>query len=401
MNPFLNDLTRTLQDVLSRSAAVAVERARSVGALPVRSTRSYRCACGRPVFFGNQRCFSCGRALGFSSAHLTVLALEPKGELWAGLGPNGHGRLFARCANADTAAQCNWLVPAEERNGAGQRPLWCTACRLNRMIPDLSVPANATAWARMETAKRRLVSNLLALGLPVQSRQVGAGGEDPDHGLAFDFLRALPGAPPVLTGHAQGIVTLNIDEADDVLREQARSQLQESYRTVLGHMRHEVGHYYWERLVSRSHWIEPFRRLFGDERQSYTDALQRHYAQGPAADWPQRCVSAYASSHPWEDWAETWAHYLHIVDGLNTALSFGLDAGDVELDIHPFPTDALVQEDPQFLTLINGWVELAGVLNELSRALGEPDFYPFVLSVPAVRKLHLVHRVVHDAQRPR
>jgi hypothetical protein len=238
-----------------------------------------------------------------------------------------------------------------------------------------------------------VVSSLIGLKLPVRSKV----GEDPQHGLVFDLLQAAPGAPPVITGHADGVITIDAQEADDAWREARRSALAEPYRTLLGHLRHETGHYYWQRLVRDSAWIEPWRAEFGDERQDYAAALKRHYEQGAPADWSQRFVSAYASCHPWEDWAETWAHYLHLVDTLDTARSFGLESQHVELDCERFGPEVLTEPegaDAPFLHLVNSWIELSGVLNELSRSMGVADFYPFVLSVSAVRKLHLVHRVI-------
>jgi hypothetical protein len=223
--------------------------------------------------------------------------------------------------------------------------------------------------------------------------------EDTEHGVMFDFLRAAPGAPRVVTGHAHGLVTLDVEEADDATRERLRTSLREPYRTLLGHLRHEIGHYYWDRLVAGSGWLAPFRARFGDERQDYKKALERHYREGPAADWPLRCVTAYASAHPWEDWAETWAHHLHMVDTLDTALSFGLEGGDVEIEIEPYGNDALDAPGdpgaPRFLGLVNGWLQITALMNELSRSMGQPDLYPFVLSHHAVAKLHFVHRVVN------
>jgi hypothetical protein len=257
------------------------------------------------------------------------------------------------------------------------------------------------------------VSSLIALRLPVASRV----SEDPARGLAFDLLRAPPGGPPVTTGHADGIITLDVEEADDSRREGRKAALDEPYRTLLGHLRHEVGHYYWQRLVDGTPWLEPFRALFGDERADYAAALQRHYEQGPPVEWPLSHVSAYASAHPWEDWAETWAHYLHMLDTLDTAASFGLDAAQVELGYEPFTSPVLASSeaggpgtpspvaaeadghaDTDFLEFVNAWMKLTGVLNELSRSMGLPDFYPFVLSVAAVRKLHLVHQVVSEVR---
>lgn len=357
--------------------------------------RNFRCRCGRPVFFRNTACLGCQRALGFDPQRLVVASLEALDDgRWRIDGGEAATR-WRRCANFEPAG-CNWLVDDAE---ADAHEGLCRACRLNRTIPDLGDTVHVQWWRGIEVAKRRLVSQLLGLGLPVRSRVT----EDPEHGLMFDFLRAEPGGEPVLTGHANGLVTLNVEEADDARREQIRHALREPYRTLLGHLRHEVGHYYWDRLVRDGRRLEPFGARFGDERADYGQALQRHYDAGPAPDWPQRCVSAYASSHPWEDWAETWAHYLHMVDTLETALSFGLEADDVDVDVEPFGPDAL--DDPRdrgarrFLRFVNAWVELTTMLNEMSRSMGQPDFYPFVLSRPAVAKLHFVHRVVGAASR--
>jgi hypothetical protein len=218
----------------------------------------------------------------------------------------------------------------------------------------------------------------------------------------FDFLRAFPGEPPIMTGHANGLITLNAEEADDAIRERVRHAMREPYRTLLGHFRHEVGHYYWDRLIFGTRWLEPFRELFGDERASYGDALKRNYEQGPPAGWAQSHISAYATMHPWEDWAETWAHYMHIVDGLATAIGFGLDAADMEGNVAPFDASALYAPDdpgaPRFLELLNGWREMTLVLNEMARAMGQHDFYPFTLPRPAVAKLQFVQMVVADAR---
>ena len=383
-----------------------------------RAARAYRCQCGRPVFFRNSQCLACGTQLGYVVERAQLSPLQPaespstqrlpdEGEAVAAMGPwrvhekaqqrGDPQELYWRCGNFGNAAGCNWLVPVEPD---GQHAPLCVACRLNRTIPDLSDASNREAWSRIELAKRRLVSQLLALKLPVVSGVEGAPGADPGKGLVFDFLRPLPDAP-VMTGHASGVITLNIEEADDATRERIRAQMHEPYRTLLGHLRHEVGHYYWDRLVNDTKWLEPFRTLFGDEQADYAAALKHHYDNGPAPDWAQRCVSAYASVHPWEDWAETWAHYLHMVDTVDTALSFGIDAEDVEIDAEPFGKadlwDATAAEATEFLGFLNAWVELTAVLNELSRAMGQHDFHPFVLPRPAVAKLQFIHTVVNEA----
>ena len=363
--------------------------------------RVFNCYCGRPVFFRNTQCLNCARPLGYEPEKAQLVALEAAHALSGQFCIAGEpgGWLYRRCANFETAARCNWLIPVTD----GQNNTLCRCCRLNRIVPEQGIEANQKWWRLVEIAKRRLVSSLIALGLPVASRV----SEDPVGGLAFDLLVALPGAVPVMTGHEDGIITLNVNEADDSTREAARSAMREPYRTVLGHLRHESGHYYWSRLLETSPWLEPYRALFGDERENYGAALARHHTQGPPPDWAGSFVSAYASAHPWEDWAETWAHYLHMLDTLDTALSAGIDSGRVELLQDPFDEAALytgwtpVQGEPDrnFLAFVNAWVELTSVLNELSRSMGLRDFYPFVLSNRAVTKLHFVHRFVMEHRR--
>lgn len=359
---------------------------------PPRRGRSYRCQCGRPVFFLNSECLACHAQLGFVPDLGEVRALQPSGNGLFRIA--GYDATVRRCANFETPAGCNWLVGADDPN-----PL-CRACRLNRTIPDLSDADNRRYWRAIENAKRRLVSQLLDLDLPVRSKV----SEDPERGVAFDLLRSPPDGPRVLTGHASGLITLNVEEADDAKREKIRHELREPYRTLLGHFRHEIGHYYWDRLVAGTAWHEPFRALFGDERADYAAALKANYENGPPADWADWHISSYASTHPWEDWAETWAHYLHVVDSLDTALGFGLSGDDVEAQTEPFTLDDLyAPEHPDAahaLYLLNSWLELTTVLNELARSMGQPDFYPFVMSRPVVRKLHFIQLVVKGAQPP-
>jgi len=354
---------------------------------------SYRCQCGRPVFFRNSLCLACKTPLGYEpdSARVTALAAGPEAGTWK-LHGQDDGSLWRRCANFDSPAGCNWLAPA------GAIEALCRACRLNRTIPNLDDADNARWWKVVENAKRRLVAQLLGLDLPVKSRV----SEDPEQGVMFDFLRSAPGGPRVLTGHANGLITLNIEEADDAQREKVRHELREPYRTLLGHFRHEIGHYYWDRLVAGTLWQEQFRALFGDERQDYAVALKRNYDQGPPADWADRHISSYASVHPWEDWAECWAHYLHVVDSLDTALAFGLRGEDVEAAVEPFSVqdlyDPKADDAQRMILLINAWVQLTTVLNELARSMGQQDFYPFVLSRPVLKKLHFIQMVVKETR---
>lgn len=357
-----------------------------------RSKRAFRCECERPVFFRNSRCLGCEAPLGYEPERGELRTLKPGGRdgRWRLAGKPREADEYRRCANFETAAGCNWLIPAADE------ATLCRACRLNRTIPNLDDADNRRYWSAIENAKRRMVSQLLALQLPVESRE-----ENPERGLAFDFLRSPAKGPRVLTGHADGLITLNVEEADDAIRERIRHDLHEPYRTLLGHFRHEIGHYYWDRLVRDTAWLEPFRELFGDERADYAAALKNNYENGPPEDWRERYISTYASTHPWEDWAETWAHYLHMVDSLDTAIAYGLDAEDLETEFESFGREDLYQPDhpdsDRALTVINSWIELVTVLNEMARSLGQPDFYPFVLSRPVVRKLHFISLVAQGA----
>jgi hypothetical protein len=330
-----------------------------------------------------------------------MVALQPVGEQWQIEGDN-NGQNYQRCGNFKRAAGCNWLVASSSplRPVDDHEEALCIACSLNRTIPDQSLPENELLWARIESAKRRLVSQLLGLGLPVVPRTADPQPEG-SFGLAFDFLREWPGQS-VTTGHASGVITINAQEADDAERERIRAALDEPYRTLLGHLRHEVGHYFWERLVLHSDWLTPFRALFGDERADYAGALEQHYAKGAPQDWHTRHVSAYASSHPWEDWAETWAHYLHLRDALGSAESFGLTADHVESHAQPFGMDALWDAQRagsgDYLKLINDWLRMTSALNELSDSMGQAPFYPFALSAPVVAKLQFVHEVIASSR---
>lgn len=358
-----------------------------------RSKRAYRCDCERPVFFLNSQCLGCEAPLGYEPRLGELRTLQPGDEpdTWRPTGDSSTPCDYRRCANFDSPAGCNWLVPVDDSTP------FCIACRLNRTLPDLDDSDNQRYWRLIEAAKRRLVSQLLALDLPVVCKS-----EDPQQGLAFDILRSPAEGPKVLTGHSNGLITLNAEEADDVKREEIRTALHEPYRTLLGHFRHEIGHYYWDRLVWNTPWLEPFRELFGDERADYSAALKADYENGPPPDWADRHISSYASTHPWEDWAETWAHYLHIVDSLDTAIAHGLDAEDIDLQIEPFTRDDLYDPDDRnaerVLFFVNSWVEMITVLNEMARSLGHPDFYPFVMPRAVVKKLHFINLVVNGAR---
>ena len=323
---------------------------------------SFACGhCGRLVFFENTRCLHCDTPLGIVPERLALAALE---------GPEAG---LHRCANAELA-RCNWMVDRVDT--------LCRSCALTRTRPADGDAVGLAEFADAEAAKRRLVFQALELGLP---------GVTPRR-LRFDLLSSTHA--PVTTGHADGVITVDLAESDDARREQRRRQLGEPYRTMLGHLRHETGHYFQPLLVGDDAAWERCRALFGDEREDYQAALDRHYETGPPADWPERHVSAYATMHPWEDWAETFAHYLHIRDTLQTAAEYGVTvAGPRAVE-----TDRSLKATPQpeagarsFDEMLDNWLPLTYALNAVNRSMGDDDLYPFRLAEPVIEKLRFVH----------
>jgi len=348
--------------------------------------------CHNLAFFENTRCTRCHRLLAYLP-DLQAMASMDQGDddTWTSPWRQARGRAYRLCQNYNSMGICNWAVPVNDPN-----PL-CASCRLTEVIPNLGRPGAIERWQRLEAPKRRLMYGLTQLSLTVKSKT-----QDPDNGLAFQFCsdEDTPDDKPALTGHDDGVITVNIAEADDTERERRRVQLHEPYRTLLGHFRHEIGHYFWDRLVRDSPQIEAFRALFGDERADYAQALKDHYSNtNPTTDWQQNFVSAYAATHPWEDWAETWAHYLHITDTLETAAACGLSlrpANDNEPALEQIRLQAS-NRPVDFDQLIADWFPVAYVLNNLNRGMGLPDAYPFVLSAPAIEKLRFVHDVIAAA----
>lgn len=264
---------------------------------------------------------------------------------------------------------------------------------MDKTIPNLAMPENLERWRKTEIAKRRLIYTLKRLQLPMEGRE----NRPP---LRFNFLAEIPGGAPVLSGHENGLITLNIAEADDAEREKRRTSLHEPYRTLLGHFRHESGHYYWDQLIANTPRLARFRELFGDETQDYSAALKEHYQRGAPSDWQTHLISAYASSHPWEDWAETWAHYLHIMDTMETAAGFGVSLAPKHPDARAMTADPkkAAGQKTDFENILKHWFPLTYAFNSLNRGMGLPDLYPFVLSDPVVKKLHFIHEAVLEAQ---
>ncbi|MBK1645826.1 hypothetical protein CKO25_14420 [Thiocapsa imhoffii] len=374
-------------------------------------------SCGQPVFFENIQCMRCGAVLGFLPDSMQLSALVDAGNgMWMSAPESssfkrrrsgffswltgdhsgrskadpGAAQRYRKCLNYAEHQVCNWMVPADHPSDR------CLACAPNRIVPNLARPGNLEKWARLERGKRRLMYGLLRLGLSIDTKQ-----NDPAGGLAFDFLSSADARPdqPVMTGHAAGLITINVDEADPALRERTRLDMDEQYRTLIGHFRHEIGHYYWDTLIRDGGQVDPFRTLFGDEQADYGEAMQRYYDDGPPVDWQDRYITPYASAHPWEDWAETWAHYMHIIDTLETAGHFGIE---VEW---PLPDGSRAVSDPafdpydleDFHPIVEHWLPLTFAINSLNRSMGQQDLYPFVLPQPAIDKMAYVHGMIRAA----
>ncbi|ASJ71895.1 zinc-binding metallopeptidase family protein [Granulosicoccus antarcticus] len=311
--------------------------------------------CAQVVYFDNDVCLSCNTRLAFDPGPLAMVKADVDAVM---------------CKNASNHSVCNWTALPDSS--------FCLACNANKTIPDLSAHGNLSRWRAMEQAKRRLYYSLRELGLVEVSAQPFPERAPP---LRFQFLGATANRP-VTTGHEDGLITIDIAEAEDAERERRRDALGEDYRTPLGHLRHETGHYFWLLLVDSVNQHDGFRAIFGDERQDYSKALKHHYEKGPRADRQDCYITAYASAHPHEDWAETFAHYLHIYDTMMTAQEIGF-----------IP---LVELDGQ--TLVEMWIPLSVRLNLLNRSMGVRDLYPFVLTKPVRDKLIYVHEAIQRSR---
>ena len=330
--------------------------------------KSFHCSCGQPVFFDSTACISCGAVLGFDADGFDIVALWPD---QAGTLSDASGHARIHCANGSQFDACNWLVSTTSAHEL------CWACQFNRTIPDQTSLQNRARWRRFEVAKKRMLYSIRQLRLPISN-----GFADPENGLLFDFIedqRSNPEQHPesfVQTGFQGGIITINTLEADDSARESIRAQMNESYRTLLGHLRHESGHYFSRALETDDLMASRFQQLFGASSVDYQQALAKYYANGPDRNWQQHYISAYASAHPSEDWAETWAHYLHINDVLETAATHNfIDTAPENMDLD---------------SRLRLWRELSVSLNELNRSSGLGDSYPFVVNEIVGEKIRFV-----------
>jgi hypothetical protein len=345
----------------------------------------YACShCHNLLYFENNICLSCNHMVGFDAAALSMITLDKKNDTeFFNIAKKNETYRF--CENA-VHGTCNWLVPAN------QVSTFCIACALNRTIPALTENDNLKRWKLIEIAKHRLVYSLLRLRLPVNAKK-----ENEETGIAFDFMADESPKERIMTGHDNGTITLNIEEADEAQRARHKLDLGEKYRTLLGHFRHEIGHYYWDVLIQNSPAIGKFRKLFGDEQKDYAEALEQYYNTTIPANWADNFISPYATAHAWEDWAETWAHYLHMMDTLETAYAFGIridpkkatDEQDLQVNISNDPYHV-----GNFEQIIKMWLPLTFAVNSLNRSMGHPDVYPFIISATVIEKLRFIHEEI-------
>ncbi|MCL4113269.1 UNVERIFIED_CONTAM: hypothetical protein GTU68_018207 [Idotea baltica] len=322
--------------------------------------KNFKCPnCRATLFFENTKCENCGNTIGFDLSQEEFVIPHAQNN-------------FKFCKNHRLSV-CNWVVDFS----TGSQ--FCVACELNGKVPNSADEVNFKKWQKLEIAKHRLVYQLSKLGLPLISKIKSYKG------IVFDFLSP-NNADNKLTGHADGVITILLSEADSVHREQLKKEMDEPYRTLLGHFRHEIGHYYWP-LLFEFHHLQDFRNLFGDESQDYNASLKRYYNNGAPSHWNLNFISKYASSHPWEDWAETWAHYLHIMDTLETANSFGLSFSDALIPNQPYGIS-------DFKEIFDASVALTCAANSLNRSMGLQDIYPFVVPNPVYKKLEFIHSVL-------
>lgn len=332
--------------------------------------------CATNVFFDNTRCIKCNTYIGYNVVTDAFdFASNDSSELKTQL---------KFCYNYQYSV-CNWLIDTNSQDK------FCMACKLNRKVPNQTDIEGFKKWQRLEIAKHRLIYQLVKLGLPIDSKV------NNENGIAFDFISE-NNKDNLVTGHSNGVVTILLSEADSVHREQLKKQMNEVYRTLLGHFRHEIGHYYWMLFFDNNSSLQAFRNIFGDENIDYGLALEAHYKNGAPSNWNQSFISKYASSHPWEDWSETWAHYLHIMDTLETGHDLGLTFTDNLSDNNlknqlncpnPYTTK-------DFKVIFNANMELTLAVNSLNRSMGVPDIYPFIIPNTVYEKLDFIHNLLAE-----
>jgi hypothetical protein len=374
--------------------------------------KTFKCTCaGNPVlFFESNQCNNCGRVVGLTDDFNQLQPFNYNQGSETYFLDNTPNVPYKKCRNFQDYQACNGMVQINILDKNGAQIDYCYSCRFNQTIPNLSIEGHVPLWLKMEVAKRRALYTLKALPIPLQNTI-----DDPKNGISFVFATDrdvndhfnthLQNRPRVLTGHNRGDITINLSEADDVARSKTRMAMGEKYRTLLGHFRHELGHYYYDMLIAHHHQNHLlFKTYFGDDGQSYENALENYYQYGAPDKWQDNFISAYAAMHPWEDWAETWAHYIHIVDTMETAHNYGWRlsqnmAGNFKANAQ---IESRLHEDvffifrPQLDPIIDAWIELSVFLNSLNRSMGLQDAYPFVITSGVRRKLTFVHYSIYN-----
>lgn len=346
--------------------------------------------CRNEVHFSNRQCVKCLSFLGYVPSRDAIVLLGVGDDGFAAKTPD-----HTLCGNRNQIG-CNWICESDESNSL------CLSCVHTTKIPNTQNDVHRMRWDRLERAKRRLFYAIIKFQLPLANHADGTRGF-----LHFELLSDQLGKVDkngkpvrVMTGHSFGKITININEADDVIREKHRVAMGEPYRTLIGHFRHEVAHYYWDKLVANKPAITGFRQCFGDERADYSKALKAHYKSGPKANWQQSFVSAYAASHPWEDFAETWAHYFHMVSGLETAYAYQIDPQPIREGASPLPELADPYDVNDLERLLKHWIPLTVAMNAMNRSIGNSDYYPFVLSDAIRDKLKFIHTLIKQGDHP-
>ncbi|GAA59500.1 hypothetical protein P20652_1363 [Pseudoalteromonas sp. BSi20652] len=375
--------------------------------------KTFKCNCTDQLilFFESSHCLACGKTVGIDDDfdHVEPYEIdEQSGLFYKSEKPDV---FYKKCDNNAQYHVCNGMVnldtfvPVEDKN-----EVLCFSCRFNETVPDLSVDGHIPLWKKMETAKRRALYTLKSLSLPLNTTI-----QEPESGLSFDFIAdrnvsdhfvsPIIGQDVVFTGHDCGHITINLAEADDVARSQAKIAMGERYRTLLGHFRHELGHYYFDILIANSPKKHALcKQYFGDDELDYQQALDTHYKQGAPANWHDTFISEYATMHPYEDWAETWAHYMHIIDTLETAKNFSITGSTTgnEFELDDADELRLPQNSYYFYaqtpidTILDTWMEFSIILNSLNRSMGLADAYPFVLTQAVRTKLSFIHHAIHN-----
>ena len=325
--------------------------------------RAFGCeVCGAELFFENSVCVRCGSAVGYSREHGTLVAVTADRPI---------------CANLNRCG-CNWIADPASVLGL------CFSCRLTRTRPaDADAVGLAQYWVA-EAAKRRLIFGLDELELPIMISDGFAG-------LAFDLLSSTQGK--IITGHLNGIITLDLAESNDSHREALRQSMDEPYRTVLGHFRHEIGHYYCQLLALTPDRRDEFRTLFGDETLSYEEALQRHYASRELASSgrasssartrpcirsriSRRC-SATSCTSPTRCRRRGSSGCCRNRISATTSSRHAGTARKLRKSLLERPMAEVVGET---------WLPVSKGLNQINRSMGKPDLYPFVLRTAGDRK---------------